>query len=1586
MITEEIRSYEVSIWTLQDEFITVLKWSDVEHKGRIQDPAMKISDDGMQEFSFSIPMYYDDGRGTLIENPIWYNTRNGVIMVNLRKIKVIYNKQTSDEQVFEFIISKITETHEKDILTCNISCDGLPFHELGKIGYQYSLSYDDYVVDYDAAKREGKNCPATVQYWCEKVNLLPYPTNGQIVNPRKWYYVIDMNWSSFEDGIERRKDIVYEEMYTSSWQLNNITNEVYPKTMEAAHEKERIVEAKESNLYNITQEIAKQFGIYCRYEYDYDDNYHIIGKKVIYFNNYLHDTHILHLTYPYSSKKVTREIDSTDIVTKMYVRSMQDDSTYYGESNINYCKANKMQENYIFNFDYLKDTDAITKEQQDAIVEYENEIFRLNSLLMPLYDKKAAYEEQKIKLEAKIAVYTNSIGLAQEQIDSNSALALELIAKYASEKPTSDSDPQYQYISTVSGERLIIQADKSGVYYINLTNLKKGIQADTIRLYRTMSSTTRELSDEIDRSEYYFKYDEYGNPTTIYGVVPSGNSSIVYATFQYIPELYYDSIIKSWKQKMWNDGEALRAAQAELNSTENPKGIKVLLDEIDTLIEETEQAKYKYISSFNELMGPALREGYWQPENYQDYSEQHAGICMLTTKDNTTTDNFKSVDTEDNFQFGWDTELFDTEQTLYYRSSVDEAEKIYYPCINLSASIEETDGFTTKTAFDAVQELLNGNLPVSVFFNNNCYNPPMTEQEYNSILNKREGQEFYIYDDNNVLHHYIYHVDPINDNDPLHHLEEVTLSNNPVNIRSFTIGSEAILAWAKTSTNNIYPILILTGAKNMSQKELQFMYAGGNLSIGTIQTAIVNNNITLQIHAAVTVAQSDNFWNFDVLRPRVMEGDTLLKFNYDGLELVQPRLKFSSLMLKTNEGLYLNFNNHLLDNYQDYYINVRTTAEREYAPEYFVTIKPQTLFKYGNYGALINQSYRELGELNVDYLLSNASTAIYLDALKIAKENAFPKVSYTVEPNILDRKLLRTLYNKLNYLVIINDVQLKFQNVFGYISSISLDLDRPQNDTIELKNYTSKFEDLFSQIIAQTEQMQRNENLLGPISRGVYSLSPTGLISTLENNTEAVVNFLKENFLTSDAMTQYMSSIFLDASNILSESNNHESYVLSSENSSILNGFAQQVQNGIVATIFRQETMPTEFKQGDIWIQISSEDPSVELARYSATCNSNIAKEGYGWVKTYGGSYAEITGQNGASIDIASGLINLNNVETANIQNTISQKFLLIDNNESVNTLATLNTNGLTIGQTTGLDSLGGALANITGRYVRLNKEGLIIANSENNVNTKLEISLNNLLTIDTSVTGHTLMFSLGDKLKYYADDNLEISGATISVSMGSGSIGSWYISSDGLSNTNLIDNSTIGLSPKSNYPMLWAGGIYNATGNDEPKLKIMGDGSIYIKQLKVKTGSNPDQWSTIDLTTNFTDAVSYSSGIWDGETLNATVSLYSVLSKTLPITCNIIPTSVIATSVTQGLKTGLCTVNLTLNPGNTVLTPKTGITIDGTVFWDAGYTEGQMSGYDTAARTVTADDEYHVLSGEHYTFEVPTIGGSTKTIHIYGY
>ena len=60
-------------------------------------------------------MYYRLN-GELVENPNWYDVKNDNIMVGLRKLKVIFNKLTEDEEVYEFVITNVKETHEKVML------------------------------------------------------------------------------------------------------------------------------------------------------------------------------------------------------------------------------------------------------------------------------------------------------------------------------------------------------------------------------------------------------------------------------------------------------------------------------------------------------------------------------------------------------------------------------------------------------------------------------------------------------------------------------------------------------------------------------------------------------------------------------------------------------------------------------------------------------------------------------------------------------------------------------------------------------------------------------------------------------------------------------------------------------------------------------------------------------------------------------------------------------------------------------------------------------------------------------------------------------------------------------------------------------------------------------------------------------------------------------------------------------------------------------------------------------------------------------------------------------------------------------
>jgi len=87
---------------------------------------------------------------------------------------------------------------------------------------------------------------------------------------------------------------------------------------------------------------------------------------------------------------------------------------------------------------------------------------------------------------------------------------------------------------------------------------------------------------------------------------------------------------------------------------------------------------------FERQMGPALREGYWQPEDYTDYG-------TVVRQDMTQVSGYEKVDSKPY----WDTELYDDEQNIYYEEGTDQS-KIYYPIFDLSS-----DKFTdiNKLAF-----------------------------------------------------------------------------------------------------------------------------------------------------------------------------------------------------------------------------------------------------------------------------------------------------------------------------------------------------------------------------------------------------------------------------------------------------------------------------------------------------------------------------------------------------------------------------------------------------------------------------------------------------------------------------------------------------------------------------------------------------------------------------------------------------------------------------------------------------------------------------------------------------------------------
>ena len=128
--------------------------------------------------------------------------------------------------------------------------------------------------------------------------------------------------------------------------------------------------------------------------------------------------------------------------------------------------------------------------------------------------------------------------------------------------------------------------------------------------------------------------------------------------------------------------------------------------------------------------------------------------------------------------------------------------------------------------------------------------------------------------------------------------------------------------------------------------------------------------------------------------------------------IVYPRFFINSLKFLTTTPEHLVFRDNIpLNANEDYY----TLFKRQ---KWWVTLKPEAIMAY-----LDQTTY------SLHYALSAAADAMYLDALEVMKENASPKVSYSISPAAVDANFMTRAYNSLGQLAHINDNELKFENV-----------------------------------------------------------------------------------------------------------------------------------------------------------------------------------------------------------------------------------------------------------------------------------------------------------------------------------------------------------------------------------------------------------------------------------------------------------------------------------------------------------------------------------------------------------------------------
>lgn len=594
------RPYEISLWTYTDKFISVLVDSKSPTYNSAHTPRRRRNVDGTHTLTFSIPIrVLDLETGKMVDNTLWYsNLRKEKQLAPEKKIKLIFNKLETDalgaytHEIHEFVIEKMTERRESFELVCDVEATGAAFKELGKLGLELLLNEE--IVFLEEEETPGLQIEPTLGYWLSKV----FPAKQSDETAVVWRSVINMS-----DNIGLAKNRVYERDQVVNWETVN--DKLEPIHQTEPIEKKRFISIENSNKYNITQTLAETFQVFVRYRYVYGNRnlpFQITDKIVEFYDNLLQTSEYT-VTYGNNELGLSREIDSTEVTTKVFVDNIESEYSDSGLISIADAKNNKILDNFILNFQYFEDTKQLSEQQAAAIPIYEKTIRELNLTIAEKASDLATMEYEKAILEADVASQENR----ESSANTN---ALDIADKIA----TFDKSLATHMIDEKKVPTSVLNED--GRLVLPLRRL--GIVRSTLTLHRrdTLIATTA----------YDIITDNYGYATKI--LLKAGANAVAGETL--LPSYQYDLYSLYISQLTMYE-------QIRDSAKERKNKLQVLLNNQTVEIEATRRALKKASDDkqaatlrFNNLMSPFLKEGHWAESSYspsfQSFSQVPAVI------------------------------------------------------------------------------------------------------------------------------------------------------------------------------------------------------------------------------------------------------------------------------------------------------------------------------------------------------------------------------------------------------------------------------------------------------------------------------------------------------------------------------------------------------------------------------------------------------------------------------------------------------------------------------------------------------------------------------------------------------------------------------------------------------------------------------------------------------------------------------------------------------------------------------------------------------------------------------------------------
>lgn len=871
-----------------------------------------------------------------------------------------------------------------------------------------------------------------------------------------------MDWGAHIGGFNRLTTEVYEDNYISDWEYSEVEKEVEgiketspiltPLNSVSDKIKARIVECKESNKYNITQDLAEAFEVFCEYKYktntrgEFEKTYTDketgkvwTGRKVVFHNKGIKYDDAFVLDYENNLNSISVTSDATEIYSKLYIKPIESEHMTNGYITIADSDINPTGEDYILNFDYMLASGAINEYQYSKVKQYEAEMYKINQALR---EKSAAINDLVVdinNLEADLQTAENSIASLKESL-----------VKFETLRDGSITNTIQEYAEAHPYAAIFIESTEGSYYNARLT--AEGINASTIKGY------TKSLEDPLfpnnkigveivqqgvgaDKNKVYIVLDEYGFASQINIPEDLFNSwkaegqvgvSVIYLTFVYSPYNKYaaacekiniqiaaqqvkrDNMVIQLEGYTDADGNVIIEGKKDiLNKLENNKD-----EEADSVNLKTIgyypllELKEEKIMKFDRLMGAALQEGYWSPDTYDDAGEI---VSVVVNKP------------DDDVVLIWDTEPLSNEVLPYYYSSINqnsgEAEKTYFKAIKLPEIIAPDDLVIKAVATNFVFEHENENDHSGYFYFIVDGKGYYTE---NSITSK-QGQTWKLsYDNGGVTFSINGSAIPLTSIPPQDKNEIFNATSYFKGLSSFltsrSLFPHAGFDYGYIEEDNDYKLVAVLNDPTIEYPTIEYDRYG-----------------IYQIEG--------NGTNLELIS---LSEDTSLVYPRIAINLPNVNSDSDTYQIKYGEGE----EEEILEKFVDYSTIKRGTSTYS------------TLKITNNNADITKKNY------TITFQVSHANDTLYLDAKQVAKDNSRPKVSYSISVANTPNRMRKIV---LGEMVFINDYSVDVHRAPGYISGLTLNLDAPKEDEIVIANYKTKFEDLFSTITASSEAMKNNK-------------------------------------------------------------------------------------------------------------------------------------------------------------------------------------------------------------------------------------------------------------------------------------------------------------------------------------------------------------------------------------------------------------------------------------------------------------------------------------------------------------------------------